>query len=84
MARTTDPELDIYAYLAYAYQHQIFQSVEDEELVEVKVDESQTQVPGPAEMEVSAPSLEGTSEIEIVPEMKISGPSLGGLQKLKL
>ena len=40
MARTTDPELDIYAYLAYAYQHQFFQSVEDEELVEVKVDES--------------------------------------------
>ena len=40
MARTTDPELDIYAYLAYAYQQQFFQSVEDEELVEVKVDGS--------------------------------------------
>ena len=40
MARTTDPELDIHTYLAYAYQQQFFQSVEDEELVEVKVDGS--------------------------------------------
>lgn len=58
MEQTTEPDLNIKAYLADAYLHPIFQSFEEEELVEVRVDKSQTHVPvsGPSESEISSPS----------------------------
>ena len=56
MERTTEPNLNIKAYLADAYLHPIFQSFEEEELVEVRVDKNQTHIPSPSESVVSSPS----------------------------
>ena len=56
MEQTTEPDLNIKAYLADAYLHPIFQSFEEEELVEVRVDKSQTHIPGSSDSEVSSPS----------------------------
>ncbi|KAL6349686.1 hypothetical protein AAG906_041093 [Vitis piasezkii] len=56
MERTAEPNLNIKAYLADAYLHPIFQSFEEEELVEVRVDKNQTHIPSPSESVVSSPS----------------------------
>ncbi|XP_034709383.1 CSC1-like protein At1g32090 isoform X2 [Vitis riparia] len=56
MERTTEPNLNIKAYLADAYLHPIFQSFKEEELVEVRVDKNQTHIPSPSESVVSSPS----------------------------
>ncbi|KAJ9707539.1 hypothetical protein PVL29_002535 [Vitis rotundifolia] len=56
MERTTEPNLNIEAYLADAYLHPIFQSFEEEELVDVRVDKNQTHIPSPSESVVSSPS----------------------------
>lgn len=56
MERTTEPNLNIKAYLADAYLHPIFQSFEEKELVEVRVDKNQTHIPSPSESVVSSPS----------------------------
>ncbi|KAE9596897.1 putative calcium-dependent channel, 7TM region phosphate [Lupinus albus] len=56
LEKTTEPELNIKAYLADAYLHPIFQSfeIEEHELVEVRVDKQQTQVTSPSSNETSS------------------------------
>lgn len=57
LERTTDPNLNLKAYLADAYLHPIFQSFEEEEeLVEVRVDKHQTHGVAPSAGEISSPS----------------------------
>ncbi|KAK9274985.1 hypothetical protein L1049_022242 [Liquidambar formosana] len=56
MERTSEPDLNIKAYLADAYLHPIFRSFEEEELVEVRVDKSQTHIPSPSASEIGSPS----------------------------
>ncbi|KAI9178208.1 hypothetical protein LWI28_023882 [Acer negundo] len=57
MERTTDPDLNLKAYLADAYLHPIFRSFEEEELVEVKhrVDKHQAHAASPLASEISSP-----------------------------
>lgn len=54
--RTTEPEINLKAYLADAYLHPIFQSFEEEELVEVRVDKQQVCTASPITSELSSPS----------------------------
>ncbi|KAL9451019.1 hypothetical protein AB3S75_012716 [Citrus x aurantiifolia] len=54
--RTTEPEINLKAYLADAYLHPIFQSFEEEELVEVRVDKQQVRTASPITSELSSPS----------------------------
>lgn len=54
--RTTEPEINLKAYLADAYLHPIFQSFEEEELVEVRVDKQQVHTASPVARELSSPS----------------------------
>ncbi|KAJ4728550.1 calcium permeable stress-gated cation channel 1 [Melia azedarach] len=54
--RTTEPEINLKAYLADAYLHPIFQTFEEEELVEVRVDKSQVCAASHATSELSSPS----------------------------
>lgn len=54
--RTTEPEINLKAYLADAYLHPIFQSFEEEELVEVRVDKQQVHTASPVASELSSPS----------------------------
>ncbi|KAG2680434.1 hypothetical protein I3760_11G099000 [Carya illinoinensis] len=57
LERSTEPDLNIKAYLADAYLHPIFQSFEEEEeLVEVRVDKHQTRRVSPPVSEPSSPS----------------------------
>lgn len=57
LERTTEPDLNIKAYLADAYLHPIFRSFEEEEeLVEVRVDKHQTRRVSPPVSEPSSPS----------------------------
>ena len=58
LEKSTEPDLNIKAYLADAYLHPIFQSfeVEEEELVEVRVDKHQTYVATPPLSEPGSPS----------------------------
>ncbi|KAK7407101.1 hypothetical protein VNO78_08743 [Psophocarpus tetragonolobus] len=58
LEKSTEPDLNIQAYLADAYLHPIFQSfeVEEEELVEVRVDKHQTNVASSPSSEPSSPS----------------------------
>ncbi|KAK0589137.1 hypothetical protein LWI29_010182 [Acer saccharum] len=58
MERTTDPDLNLKAYLADAYLHPIFHTFEEEELVEVKhrVDKHQAHAASPLASEISSPS----------------------------
>lgn len=57
LEQTTEPDLNIKAYLADAYLHPIFRSFEEEEeLVEVKVDKHQSHRVSPSTSEVSSPS----------------------------
>ncbi|KAL5794670.1 hypothetical protein ACOSP7_003264 [Xanthoceras sorbifolium] len=58
MEQTTEPDLNLKAYLADAYLHPIFHSFEEEELVEVKhrVDKHQAQTASPLTSEISSPS----------------------------
>ncbi|KAI4327999.1 hypothetical protein L6164_020399 [Bauhinia variegata] len=57
LEKTTEPDLNIKAYLADAYLHPIFQSfeVEEEELVEVRVDKHQVHTASPPLSEISSP-----------------------------
>ncbi|KAK7252535.1 hypothetical protein RIF29_36543 [Crotalaria pallida] len=59
LEKTTEPDLNIKAYLADAYLHPIFQSfeIEEQELVEVRVDKQQTQAASPSPSEPNSPSL---------------------------
>lgn len=54
--RTTEPEINLKAYLADAYLHPIFQTFEEEELVEVRVDKSQVCAASHATSELGSPS----------------------------
>ncbi|KAK7309676.1 hypothetical protein RJT34_06596 [Clitoria ternatea] len=58
LEKSTEPELNIKAYLADAYLHPIFRSfeVEEEELVEVRVDKHQTLAASSQISEPSSPS----------------------------
>ncbi|KAK3182922.1 hypothetical protein Dsin_030208 [Dipteronia sinensis] len=58
MERTTEPDLNLKAFLADAYLHPIFHSFEEEELVEVKhrVDKHQAHAASPLASEISSPS----------------------------
>ncbi|KAK7307221.1 hypothetical protein VNO77_40087 [Canavalia gladiata] len=57
LEKSTEPDLNIKAYLADAYLHQIFWSFEvEEELVEVRVDKHQTNVASDPLSEPSSPS----------------------------
>ncbi|OIV96794.1 hypothetical protein TanjilG_18254 [Lupinus angustifolius] len=58
LEKTTEPELNIKAYLADAYLHPIFQSfeIEEHELIEVRVDKQQTQVTSPSSNDTTSPS----------------------------
>lgn len=57
LERTTDPNLNLKAYLADAYLHPIFQSFEEEEeLIEVRVDKHQTHGVAPSAGEISSPA----------------------------
>lgn len=58
MERTTEPELNLKAYLADAYLHPIFLSFheEEEEKVEVRVDKYQVHTASPSNSEPSSPS----------------------------
>ncbi|KAB1216135.1 putative membrane protein C2G11.09 [Morella rubra] len=57
LEQTTEPDLNIKAYLADAYLHPIFRSFEEEEeLVEVRVDKHQSHRVSPSTSEVSSPS----------------------------
>ncbi|KAJ0053955.1 hypothetical protein Pint_03539 [Pistacia integerrima] len=60
MERTTEPELNLKAYLADAYLHPIFHSFqsfqEEEEKVEVRVDKHQVHTASPLNSEPSSPS----------------------------
>lgn len=53
--RTSEPNLNLKAFLADAYLHPIFHSFEEEETVEVRVDKHQTHVLSPPS-EPSSPS----------------------------
>ncbi|KAF2308832.1 hypothetical protein GH714_021493 [Hevea brasiliensis] len=54
--RTTEPDINLKAYLADAYLHPIFHSFEEEELVEVRVDKYQSRVASAPTSELSSPS----------------------------
>lgn len=54
--QTTEPEINLKVYLADAYLHPIFQSFEEEELVEVRVDKQQVHTASPVASELSSPS----------------------------
>ncbi|XP_021890081.1 CSC1-like protein At1g32090 [Carica papaya] len=57
LERSTEPDLNLKAYLADAYLHPIFQTFEEEEeMVEVRVDKLQTHCSSPAASELSSPS----------------------------
>ncbi|CAJ1931004.1 unnamed protein product [Sphenostylis stenocarpa] len=57
LEKSTEPDLNIKAYLADAYLHPIFRSFEvEEELVEVRVDKHQTHVASSPSSEPSSPS----------------------------
>ncbi|KAL5178607.1 CSC1-like protein [Glycine soja] len=57
LEKSTEPDLNIEAYLADAYLHPIFRSFEvDDELVEVRVDKHQTNVADSQPSEPSSPS----------------------------
>ncbi|RDX68327.1 CSC1-like protein, partial [Mucuna pruriens] len=58
LEKSTEPDLNIEAYLADAYLHPIFRSfeVEEEELVQVRVDKHQTNVASSPSSEPSSPS----------------------------
>lgn len=57
LERTTEPSLNLKAYLADAYLHPIFHSFrEEEELTEVRVDKHQTNTVSHEESELSSPS----------------------------
>ncbi|KAJ7953375.1 calcium permeable stress-gated cation channel 1 [Quillaja saponaria] len=57
LERTTEPDLNLKAYLADAYLHPIFQSFEvEEELVEVRVDKHESHIGSPSRTEPSSPS----------------------------
>lgn len=63
MERTAEPDLNMKSYLADAYLHPIFRSIEEEppveeeqELVEVRVDKQQTRIATPITSELSSPS----------------------------
>ena len=57
LEKSTEPDLNIEAYLADAYLHPIFRSFEvDDELVEVRVDNHQTNVADSQPSEPSSPS----------------------------
>ncbi|TXG54234.1 hypothetical protein EZV62_019490 [Acer yangbiense] len=58
MEQTTEPDLNLKAYLADAYLHPIFHTFEEEELVEVKhrVDKHQAHAASPLASEISSPS----------------------------
>ncbi|KAJ7942587.1 calcium permeable stress-gated cation channel 1 [Quillaja saponaria] len=57
LERTTEPDLNLKAYLADAYLHPIFQSFEvEEELVEIRVDKHQAHVASPSISEPSSPT----------------------------
>ncbi|KAG8634069.1 CSC1-like protein At1g32090 isoform X2 [Manihot esculenta] len=61
LEKTTEPDLDLKAYLADAYLHPIFHSFEEEELVEVKVDKYQSHVTRAPANIVSSPTSELSS-----------------------
>ncbi|CAL0314191.1 unnamed protein product [Lupinus luteus] len=64
LEKTTEPDLNIKAYLADAYLHPIFQSfeIEEHELVEVRVDKQQThQVTSPSSNDTTSPSSPSSS-----------------------
>ncbi|KAK3037655.1 hypothetical protein RJ639_030432 [Escallonia herrerae] len=54
--RASEPDVNLKAYLADAYLHPIFRSFEEVELVEVRVDNSQTHVPSAPASEPTSPS----------------------------
>lgn len=57
LEKSTEPDLNIKAYLADSYLHPIFQSFEvEEEVVEVRVDKQQTHVATSPLSELSSPS----------------------------
>ncbi|KAK7367034.1 hypothetical protein VNO80_09040 [Phaseolus coccineus] len=57
LEKSTEPDLNIKAYLADAYLHPIFRSFEaEEELIEIAVDKHQTTAPSSPSTEPSSPS----------------------------
>ncbi|KAK2995044.1 hypothetical protein RJ640_024487 [Escallonia rubra] len=54
--RASEPDVNLKAYLADAYLHPIFRSFEEVELVEVRIDKSQTHVPSAPASEPTSPS----------------------------
>ncbi|XP_043695357.1 CSC1-like protein At1g32090 [Telopea speciosissima] len=56
LERSSEPNLNIKAYLADAYLHPIFRSFEEVELVEVRVDKNQSHMSTPSMSEISSPS----------------------------
>lgn len=56
MERNAEPNLNLKAYLADAYLHPIFHSVEDLEAGEIRIDKNQSHVDTPTMSELSSPS----------------------------
>lgn len=58
LERSTEPDLNLKAYLADAYLHPIFRTFEEEEseMVQVRVDKHQTHIASPVASELSSPS----------------------------
>ncbi|KAL4199489.1 hypothetical protein AMTRI_Chr03g51400 [Amborella trichopoda] len=56
MERAEEPNLNLMAYLADAYLHPIFQSFDDVEMGEVRVDKNLTDIASPIDSELSSPS----------------------------
>lgn len=44
LERSTEPDLDVKAFLSDAYLHPIFKSVEEEELTEIKVEKQKSPI----------------------------------------
>ncbi|KAG5013644.1 hypothetical protein JHK86_025905 [Glycine max] len=78
LEKSTEPDLNIEAYLADAYLHPIFRSfeVEEEELVEVRVDKHQTNVASSPPTEPSSPSPPHHVQQQPSPPHHIHEPSL--------
>lgn len=67
MERASEPNLNLKAYLADAYLHPIFHSIEDVETGEVRVDKGQSYLSSPTRSEISSSSPQYVYHYEIEP-----------------
>ncbi|XP_010920040.3 CSC1-like protein At1g32090 [Elaeis guineensis] len=67
MERASEPNLNLKAYLADAYLHPIFRSIEDVETGEVRVDKGQSYMSSPTRSEFSSSSPQYVYHYEIEP-----------------